>query len=214
MLYKSAVESKTFELLVRLMGDERFNDFHLVGGTALALHIGHRKSIDLDLFTIDGFDYEELSKYLKANYGFVDSFFAKNTLKGFIEGIKIDFLTHSYPLISPIITGKSIRLYSVKDIAAMKLNAIVGNGTRVKDFIDIAWISTVMPLSEMLDAYETKYQSSYIPALKGLLYFDDIDFNEPVQMTVGKYQWKTIGKRLEMMSKYPERVFPNPDKKL
>jgi len=65
-------------------------------------------------------------------------------------------------------------------------------------------------LSEMLNAYETKYQSNYIPALKSLLYFDDIDFNEPVQMTNGKFKWKQISKRLEMMSKYPKRVFSNP----
>ena len=210
MLYKNTIESKTFELLERLMGDVRFKEFHLVGGTALALQIGHRKSVDLDLFTLEDFDFEDLNKYLKANYGFVDSFFEKNTLKGFIEGVKVDFLTHAYPLISPIVAENNVRLYAVRDIAAMKLNAIVGNGTRVKDFIDIAWISTIMPLSEILDAYEEKYQSSYFPALKSLLYFDDIDFKEPVQMMDGKLKWKVISKRLEMMSKSPKRVFPKP----
>jgi hypothetical protein len=192
------------------MDDGRFIDFHLVGGTALALQIGHRKSIDLDLFTLENFDFENLNRYLKENYGFVDSFFEKNTLKGFIEGIKVDFLTHAYPLVAPVVTENNVRMYAVKDIVAMKLNAIVHNGTRVKDFIDIAWISTIMSLSEMLKAYETKYRVSYIPALKSLLYFDDIDFNEPVQMTNEKFQWKFISKRLEMMSKFPERIFPNP----
>ena len=210
MLYKNTIEDKTFELLGRLMSDEKFNEFHLAGGTALALQIGHRKSIDLDLFSFENFNYEELNKYIKANYEFVESFFEKNTLKGFINGIKIDVLTHSYPLVEPVLTENNVRMYSIKDISAMKLNAIVGNGTRVKDFIDIAWISTVMPLSDMLNAYETKYQSNYIPALKSLLYFDDIDFNEPIQMTDGKFQWKAISKRLEMMSKEPKRVFTNP----
>ena len=210
MLYKNTIESKTFELLVRLMCDEKFNNFHLVGGTALALHIGHRKSIDLDLFTLENFDFEDLNQYLKANYGFTDSYFEKNTLKGSAEEIKIDFLTHAYPLVAPIVMENNVRLCAVKDIAAMKLNAIVGNGTRIKDFIDIAWISTIIPLSEMLDAYEEKYRSNYFPALKSLLYFDDINFDEPVQMTDGKVQWKVISKRLEMMSKYPKRVFPNP----
>jgi hypothetical protein len=181
-----------------------------VGGTALALQIGHRKSIDLDLFTIENFDFENLNQYLKANYDFTDSYFEKNTLKGFIEGVKVDFLTHAYPLVAPFVTENNVRMYAVKDIAAMTLNAIVGNGTRVKDFIDIAWISTIIPLSEMLDAYESKYRSSYFPALKSLLYFDDIDFNEPIQMTDGKFQWKVISKRLETMTKYPKRVFPKP----
>ena len=210
MLYKNTVESKTFELLVRLMSDEKFNDFHLADGTALALQIGHRKSVDLDLFSFENFDFEDVNQYLKANYEFTDTFFEKNTVKGFIEDIKIDFLTHAYPFVAPVTRENSVRLYALKDVAAMKLNAIVGNGTRLKDFVDIAWISSVMPLSEMLDAYETKYQSNYFVALKSLLYFDDIDFNEPIQMADGKFQWKIIGKRLEMMSKYPKRVFPKP----
>ena len=211
MLYKSTIESKTFELLERLMNDERFNDFHLVGGTALSLQIGHRKSLDLDLFTIEDFDFEDVSRYLKAKYEFTDSHFEKNTLKGFFDGIKVDFITHAYPLVAPIVVMENnIRMYAVKDIAAMKLNAIAGNGTRLKDFIDIAWISTMMPFSEMLNAYEAKYRSNCFPVLKSLLYFDDIDFNEPIQMTGEKFQWETIGKRLEMISKYPERVFPKP----
>jgi hypothetical protein len=195
---------------MRLMGDERFNDFHLAGGTALSLQTGHRKSIDLDLFSLENFDFEDINQYLKANYGFADSFSEKNTLKGFIEGVKIDFLTHAYPLVAPVVVESNVRLYALKDIAAMKLNAIVGNGTRLKDFVDIAWLSTVMPLSEMLDAYETKYQANYFSALKSLLYFDDIDFKEPIQPADGKFQWKTICKRLEMMSKHPERIFPKP----
>ncbi len=210
MLYENTIESKTFELLMRLMGDKKFNDFHLAGGTALALQIGHRKSIDLDLFTLHDFDFEDISKYLKSNYGFTDSFFEKNTLKGFISGIKIDFLTRAYPLVEPIVVENAVRLYAVNDIAAMKLNAIVGNGTRAKDFVDIAWLSSVMSFSGMLEAYSFKYQSGYFPALKGLLYFDDIDFNEPIQMVNGKFQWKIISKRLEQMSKQPERVFSKP----
>ena len=210
MLYKSTVESKTFELLNRLMGDEKFNDFHLAGGTALALQTGHRRSIDLDLFSIADFDFNDVNQYLTANYNFSVSFSEKNTLKGFIEGIKIDFLTHAYPFVAPIVTEENVRLYSMSDIAAMKLNAIINNGTRVKDFVDIAWLSSVMPLSEMLDAFVAKYQSNYVIALKSLLYFDDIDFNEPVQMADGKFQWKEISKRLEMMCKEPKQTFSKP----
>jgi len=193
------------------MGDEWFKDFHLAGGTALALQTGHRKSIDLDLFALEDFDSDNLSQYLKANYGFSDSYIGKNTLRGFAEEIKVDFLAHAYPLVAPILAINNIRMYSAKDVAAMKLNAIIHNGTRVKDFVDIAWLSSVMPLSEMLGAFETKYQSNYVIALKSLLYFDDIDFNEPVQMTAGKFQWKAISKRLEMMSKEPKQIFPIPE---
>ena len=210
MLYKNTIENKTFELLERLMKDDNLLNFNLVGGTALALQIGHRRSLDLDLFSTEQFDYNELNKYLKEKYEYKVSTIAKNTLIGFANDIKIDFITHAYELVEPVIFENNVRLHTVKDIAAMKLNAIVCNGTRIKDFIDIAWISTIIPLSEMLKSFEIKYQTNIFPALKSLLYFEDINFREPIQMTEGKFSWKVIKKRLEMMSKYPERTFSKP----
>ena len=193
MLRKETVGESTLELLKILMEDELLKNFFLVGGTALALQIGHRISIDLDLFTQTSFDENEMLSNLEERYQFQTDFQAKNTLKGSIKGIKVDLITHSYPLVKPLIKMESVCMAAPKDIAAMKLNAITGDGTRVKDFIDIAYLSSSLTLSQMIAAYEEKYATRN-PAMviKALDYYNDINFNEPVEMLEGKYKWESL----------------------
>ena len=145
MLHTETVAPKTLELLTQLMDDATFNQFLLVGGTSLSLQLGHRISVDLDLF---------------------------------------------------------------HDLAAMKLNAIVGNGTRMKDFIDIAYLSNKITFNEMLNAYESKYKSNPVMVLKAISYFDDINYDEPIQMLDKKdFEWKKIRKHLLLMVKSPDKIF-------
>lgn len=97
------------------------------------------------------------------------------------------------------------------DIAAMKLNTISGNGTILKDFIDIAMLSNKISLNTMLFAYEQKYKSNPIMPLKGLLYYEDINFNEPIIMTENNsFKWKNIEKRLKLVHKFPDKIFEKP----
>jgi hypothetical protein len=190
------------------MQDDELIPFVLVGGTALALHLGHRKSIDLDLFSPTDFDSVELGRYMKAQHAFEINTTAKNTLTGFSNGVKIDMLAHRYPYVEQPLFLEGIRLSSMKDIAAMKLNAITGNGTRIKDFIDIAWLSCKMSLTEMLEAYQTKYETNPYTALRSLLYFDDILFDEPVQLTDGsKPNWENISTRIISMTNNRHKIF-------
>jgi hypothetical protein len=192
------------------MRDGELTPFVLVGGTALALYLGHRKSIDLDLFSPTDFDSMELGRHMKEKYPFEMNTVAKNTLTGFIEGIKVDLLAHRYPYVEQPLFLEEVRLCSMKDIAAMKLNAITGNGTRIKDFIDVAYLSCEMPLAEMLDAYQTKYGMNPYTALRSLLYFEDIIFDEPVQFTDGsKPNWKNISKRIIDMTNNRHKIFPS-----
>jgi hypothetical protein len=208
MLRKETVKASTLELLNDLMLDENLNDFFLVGGTALSLQIGHRISIDLDLFSEKSFDQNKLLAYLESERAMQLDYLDKNTIKGQISGTKIDLITHSYPLVNELILIEGARLASISDIAAMKLNAIIGNGTRLKDFIDIAYISCFIPLSEMIDAYEQKYKSrNPLLALKALAYHNDINFNEPIQIVNEQYSWKKIENRLANMTQKPNMVF-------
>jgi len=208
MLRKETVSESTLELLKTLMNDELLKAFFLVGGTALSLQIGHRISIDLDLFTISSFDDDQMLSDLEDKYKFQLDYQSKNTLKGEIGGVKVDLITHNYPLVKPLLNFDSVRMASPDDIAAMKLNAISGNGTRLKDFIDIAYLSSFMTLSQMIDAYEEKY-SSRNPAMviKALDYHKDINFNEPIEMLEGKYRWKDIEQRIGQMTLNPTKVF-------
>ncbi|GAC1313906.1 MAG: hypothetical protein NVSMB24_37810 [Mucilaginibacter sp.] len=190
------------------MQDDFLKDFFLVGGTALALQIGHRISVDIDLFSVDGFDKDEMLAYLEDHYSFRLDYENRNTLKGEINGIKVDLITHAYPLIKPLIIEEGIRMTSPEDISAMKLNAISGNGTRLKDFIDIAYLSSLLTLTEMVEAYEAKY-SSRNPAMvvKALDYHKDINFDEKIQMINGSYNWKNIEARLNKMTLQPRKLF-------
>ena len=95
------------------------------------------------------------------------------------------------------------------DMAALKLNAISGNGTRLKDFVDIAYLSGYMSLSEMLDHYEKKYPNvNGVMALTSLCYFDDIDFNVGVEYVNTRMNWELVNKRILAMVHNPEKQFP------
>lgn len=208
MLYKETVSSDTLELLTKLMHDPLLSDFFLVGGTALSLQIGHRRSIDLDLFTIKDFDENALLGEVEEKYNFYTDFQSKNTLKGQIDGVKVDFISHKYPLINPLLVIEDVRMAGIQDIAAMKLNAIAGNGTRLKDFIDIAYISSFITSTQIVEAYQDKYSSrNPVMAIKSMVYHNDIDFDEPIEMMDNNFSWSIIDKRLHDMLDTPEQVF-------
>lgn len=208
MLYTQTVEAGTYELLKSLMADQTFRQFALAGGTALSLLIGHRKSIDLDLFTTGEFNPPQLEKYLQEKYAFKGDLLSGSGLKGEVNGIKLDIIRHDYPDVEPRIQEDGIRLYSLKDIAAMKLSAIADNGTRLKDFIDVAYLSGYLSLKEMLAAFEMKYpQTNPYRAVKGLNYYDDIRFSERIDLLGKGFCWETITTRLSDMTREENRHF-------
>lgn len=208
MLHTETVAPTTLELLKRIMSDDSLPPFRLVGGTSLALQLGHRISVDLDLFTDDSFDEQKVNDNLRINYGFQTDFIDRETVKGEIDGVRIDCIAHKYRWIRPCSVEDGIRIVSKEDICAMKLNAIAGNGTRVKDFIDIAYLSAYFTLEQMLGFYEEKYHSNSMMPFKALTYFEDVNIAEPVRMTDGhKLQWKQIQKRLLAMSRNPSKLF-------
>ena len=208
MLHTETVETGTLEILKQIMLDAHFSKFVLVGGTSLSLQLGHRKSVDLDLFCNESFDENSFVEYLRNTYQFELDFLDKETLKGEIEGVQIDCIAHKYPWLNSPNETDGIRLAHYEDIAAMKLNEIVGNDTRIKDFIDIAYLSKKMSLNRMLNAYQSKYSSNAVMVINALVYFDDINFNEPVKMIdTTKVDWQKIQKHLQRMIKNPDNIF-------
>ena len=210
MLQEQTIKASTLELLKRLMSDSVLKDFYLVGGTALALQIGHRISIDLDLFSTSAFDNIQMCEYLESEYGFRADYMAANTLKGSISDVKIDCIMHKYKWLDTF-ADSGIRLAGLKDICAMKLNSIAGNGTRIKDFIDVAYLSEHFSLRQMLDFFQEKYNANTVMVLKAVTFFDEINYNEPLKLcNVKKLNWKKIEKRLLEMSKYMDKRFSEP----
>lgn len=196
MLQTSAIDKATLGLVKNLLGNETFSDFFLVGGTALALQLGHRFSYDIDLFNQNEFDVTELEEYLMKSYKFHLLKKSKNTLIGEIDGIKVDFITYKYPLIDKIIQEGNIRMFSIKDIAPMKLSAIAGRGIK-RDFFDIYFILKEYSLDEMLDFFKKKYsQTEIFHVLKSLIYFDDAE-NNPSPVMIKKTEWSVVKKTLQ-----------------
>jgi Nucleotidyl transferase AbiEii toxin, Type IV TA system len=152
MLHTDTVEKGTMDIIKKLFKDSNFDSFNLVGGTTLALKIGHRKSIDIDLFTTSDFDAQEIFKYLVTTFNATRVQAINNGVFCFIDGVKLDLLAHKYPLVEDLEIIEDIRMVSLKDIGAMKLNAIFNNGTRLKDFVDIYVLLEIFSLKELTDA--------------------------------------------------------------
>jgi hypothetical protein len=182
MLHKepATISAETFLLIQQLQAIPELKNFYLVGGTALALQLGHRNSIDIDLFTQYDLDSKTISSFLNEKFNVRLDYEGKNTLLCNINDIKVDFIKHPYQYIKSPITEEGITFLSKEDIAAMKLNAIVGSGQRLKDFIDIYFLLEHFSVEDMLGFYEKKYiNTNLLIALKALSYFDDI--NESVE---------------------------------
>ncbi len=139
MLQTQTVVPELMELLRKLMKVDSFSNFHLVGGTSLALQMGHRNSIDIDLFGKQEID-SDLFINLLNNFGKIEvKTTSKNILITDVAGIKVDFVNYQYQLIEKPLEIDGIRMLSKQDISAMKLNAIAGRGSK-KDFIDLYFL--------------------------------------------------------------------------
>ncbi len=189
MLQKEAVDKTVLDLLFALQEKDYLKDFFLVGGTGLALMIGHRKSNDIDLFTPLDFDVEELLEKIESDFTFHMDFVEKNTIRGSADGVKVDFLAHKYPMINEIQNIEGLRIASTDDIAAMKVNSISNDGTRVKDFIDIYFLMCEhgYHVKRLLKDYEQKYtHRNILHALKSLNYFKDVNVADWPEMIIKK----------------------------
>jgi hypothetical protein len=190
-LYTDTVSPELLNLLQKLLDEEALRSFALAGGTALALRFGHRTSIDLDLFTSESFDVPAVAGLLKQKYGLREAATAQNTLRGIINGIKIDLIAHRYPLLKPFEETGGIRMFSCEDIAAMKLNAITNRGCK-KDFWDYAELLRIYSRYEMLSFFARKYANDSLWNVeKSLTWFDDAE-NDPDPRDLHGRNWEEI----------------------
>ncbi len=172
------IAPETFHLIQQLQAVPQLQKFYLVGGTALALQLGHRNSIDIDLFTREEYDPQTLVDVLSSLFKVEVSVSKKNVLLSYINNIKADFIRHDYPFVVPPITYDGISFLSKEDIAAMKINAIHRSGKRLKDFIDIYVLLEHFSVEQMIEFFVIKYpQTNPLIALRALHYFEDIDLS-------------------------------------
>jgi len=197
MLHVETVEPDTLGLLRKLMGLPYLSTFSLVGGTSLSLQMGHRKSIDLDLFSEVEFDGAALLKHLENDFQSMEVLTRmKGTLLTRIEGVKVDFLRFNYPNIRPIKVEENLRLLTPEDIAPMKLDAIAGRGKK-KDFYDLYFLLEIMTLQQMLDLHHEKFKlSTTFHIIKSLTWFEDAEEDDEPILMQKDINWQQVKKRI------------------
>ncbi len=182
---------------LRFLGPKSAADgFYLAGGTAIALHLGHRRSVDLDWFLGDRIpDPLRLSQEIRDNgIPFVTGQISAGTLYGTVHGVRVSFLEFRYRMLDPIVTWRDFgcRLAGLRDLACMKLSAIAQRGSK-KDFVDLFALGRHgLSLVDMLEWYRAKFSvedASYV--LYALTYFDDADAERMPRM-IWKVDWKEI----------------------
>lgn len=181
MLHFETLPAGTLDLLKRLSTHPALDKFALVGGTALALRFGHRRSIDFDFFTPESFDVEALADTLSYQVdGFETTGMNKIGLNAKVGSLKVDFVTYRYPLLAEPETLEGVRMFSLDDIVGMKLSAITNRGAR-KDFYDLHALIQHLGVDALIDIYKRKYPShDPMIVLRSMIYFDDAeDDNDP-----------------------------------
>ena len=192
MLSFQTVLPDTLELLKVLMQQPLLKDMRLVGGTSLALQYGHRRSVDLDFFGQTTEDVDDLTVMMReCSKDMIKGSCTKRIKTYFLNGVKVDVVNYDYKWIDDVVEEDGLRLASPKDIAAMKVNAVMGRGTK-KDFIDVYFLLKHYSFDELIQFYLQKYtDGSEYRALLSMSYFADAD-PQPMPYMFQDVDWEMI----------------------
>lgn len=191
MLQRAAVTVGLLELLEQLMKEEALSPLRLVGGTALALQLGHRNSVDIDLFGKHDLDDQQFTR-LFSQFKKVQLLRSSKSIRVYlVEGIKVDVVNYPYPWLAPIVLDDGIRMAALEDIAAMKIAAITQRGSK-KDFIDLYFLLQAFSLEEVLHFYMQKItDGNEWLALRSMAFFQDADV-QPTPLMLKDVSWEDI----------------------
>ncbi len=196
MLQLRTVEPGTLGLLKSLQAHPALERHFLVGGTSLALQLGHRVSIDLDLFTHQPFEADALIETLRLDYQ-VQPLTVTNTICiSVIEGIKVDFVHFRYPFSFPLLKTDGLKLADMRDVAPMKLDAVTKRGSK-KDFYDMYYLFEQFEPQQILEWYSQMFKhSTSFHVVRSLTYFEDAELTEEPIAFDKKLTWDKVKKRL------------------
>jgi len=198
-MFTETLFGKTKDALALLGKSHLLDEAYLAGGTACALQLGHRISVDLDFFTPKEFDAKEMIKSLKEIGTFHVDQQSWGTVLGNIEGIKFSIFVYKYPVLFRYKSLFNINILDLRDIAAMKIDAIATRGIK-RDFIDLYFICQEgILLSKILSFYDRKYgklASNIVHIQKSLVYFTDAEISEVPRM-LKKVKWEEVKRYFE-----------------
>ncbi len=189
--------------LFKLLSEELFiREFYLAGGTCLALYLGHRQSYDFDYFIPADFNTSQIINILTSIGRYERGNEEKNTINGMLNGVRISFFGYKYNIIDDFMHYNSIRLAGIKDIAAMKLEAIAGRGSK-KDFVDMFFLLKRFSLEQIFSFHTLKYGvglSNQYHHLKSLVYFNDAD-EEAMPLMTSPLNWDKVKKHIAICAR-------------
>lgn len=195
-MHEEALYEKTREVFLKLNMLSLLSDFYLAGGTALALHLGHRKSVDLDFFKFDSFSPQKIYNSLQdLNPKIIQE--TEGTLDIIVNDVKVSFLQYPYKMLKSTIVYKSIYLASIEDIACMKITAISSRGSK-KDYFDLYMILQQYSLEEIFKLFIEKFKGidySLNHILKSLVYFEDAE-KDPEPDLLIDLNWNEVKKEI------------------
>jgi len=195
---KKVISAKTKRVLESLDKIEIIKNFYLAGGIALALQLGHRKSIDLDLFSEKDFSTGKLKTVLSRVGKLKVYSEEERTLNANLNGVKISFLGYKYKMLFPLVKyDRNLKLADTRDIACMKIDAISSRGSK-KDFIDLYFLLKKYSLKKILSLFDKKYQEieySQLHILKSLIYFQDAE-RDPMPLMLKSVNWDEVKREL------------------
>lgn len=192
-MFEKSISEKTKLVLEKIGKMSLKEKFYLAGGTALALQLGHRESIDLDWFSQADFFNRGVKEQLASAGKLEIASEEDGTVNASLEGVKVSFLRYPYKLIFPLINLGEIKFADERDIAAMKIDAMSSRGSK-KDFIDLYFLLKKYSLDELLGFFEKKYQGinyNKLHILKSLVYFNDAE-DEPMPIMIKKISWEEV----------------------
>lgn len=185
------------EVIKKLVSYSFIKQFYLSGGTALALQLGYRESVDFDFFSETDFDPEEILKVIQKDFDVEIDQITKGTLNCRVKNIKLQFLRYPYKLLENFVDWNGINIASVVDIACSKMITVSVRGSK-KDYIDIYFLLQKYDLVELFEKMDKKYVGldfNKTHILKSLTYFNEAD-EQPMPRMHEKVDWDDIKKQI------------------
>lgn len=217
VFHTEILNKNQLDLLFRLKLPE---NYYLAGGTALALYLGHRTSLDFDFYTTSEFDREEVLNLLKKRFSEKDitiSSLEKNNFIGKINNVNVSVFYYPYRLLDSVVDLRNIRLASIKDITPMKLIAAIQRPAK-RDYIDLYYLLKKVSLEEIFFWSDEKYPNfnPYL-ALRALSFFGDVENEEigerGIKILDKSFSWEKAKRELiKKVKDYQLSMFKNNEK--
>ncbi len=199
-LHSEVLDERTAALLSRIAEEDAFRDFYLAGGTGLALQLGHRVSLDLDLFSERPWAASRVLDAARALGPTTVDLESEGTLVGSVGGVRVSFFHYPYPLLEPPLrvqgattdAPSTMPLAGLLDIACMKLIAVSQRGSR-KDFIDLYFLDRAgVDVRSAIHALPRKMpgvEHNLVHLIRSLAYFVDAE-SEPEPRMLVPFDWR------------------------